>query len=109
MKAKQKEHIHTRKIIFVGFVALGTLLLFIQGTRIGQDGSLLSTFEFAAMILIIGIAILYPEKYMRQTGIAISLLATLVAVFEVIKGTINIEIVLSVVMLICGIGVYVSE
>lgn len=109
MEAKQKRQIHARKIIFVGFVALATLLLFIHGSRVGQNGSLFSLFEFIVMILIIGLTILYPEKYIKQTGLAISLLATLIVVFEILKGTISIEIVLSTVMLLCGVGIYVSE
>lgn len=98
-----------KRLVLIAFVVVAMLSIFIYGTKIRAEVSIVPILEIALIIFVIGVTVFYPERYSRQIGIIISIGASLVAFLEIIKGTFSIAVLLSILLLICGAGVYVLK
>ena len=100
-----------KRLVFAAFVALAMFMIFIRGTQIGLalDNPLIimvSSLEFGFILGIVGISLIYPEKYFKHIAIAIILFSIMTVIIELFLNTISMESFIGVAMVICGVVLF---
>lgn len=100
------KNIPLKRIILIAFVVITLLSILIYGTKVRLQVSIIPIIEIAIVVLVTGMIIFYPEGHSKCVGLIICGVSALIILLEISQGTLNFEVILTVLMLSFGMIVY---